>query len=545
MTNEDFADYCAWQDREIEAGRLAPPDAGDRPQGPVVFLGPAIDADPELLSGRGFGEGGRADSLEPGPVLGALIGETADSAALGNNERLGMISAARRQQAYTAWLELNTIADFILDNQTRLRASIERRDQRGRRDGEYAAEELAFQLSISARQAGDLADKAVDLKTRLPCTFDCMRTGTISEEKAAVIHRRTRLLSDADAAKADEALSAAAPGIRSASLDAKARKLVRKLDPELYYRAKEEGKTARRVDAWQEESGNGALAGRELDNTQVLAAKASLREEALRLRRLGTPGTLGQIESQVYLDRLNGLDTTARYGLTPARAADPQDPQDSPGSPGPAGRTLSLAALINIVVPVSAAAGQPGATSDAGTYGDLDSTDTQSFLAAASRDPRTRWCITLVDRDTRQAVAHGCARGQHRWTPSTSLGQVAATLIRDLKPDFEPIARGSSARGRTEDQYAPSRKLAHLVRARTNTCPGPGCDAQALHNELDHTVEWPAGDTSEANLAPPCSRHHKAKHARGWHLDQPEPGRMRWSTPSGRTFVSEPTVYDL
>jgi hypothetical protein len=54
MTDEDFADYCAWQDQEIEAGRLTPPQDKDRPRGPLVFLGPAIDADPVLLSGRGF-----------------------------------------------------------------------------------------------------------------------------------------------------------------------------------------------------------------------------------------------------------------------------------------------------------------------------------------------------------------------------------------------------------------------------------------------------------------------------------------------------------
>jgi hypothetical protein len=574
-TDEDFADYCAWQDREIKAGRLTPPEEEERPRGPVVFPGPVTDADPGLLSGRGFAQDGPAESLAPGPVLAALAeNAAADPAALTNNERLGVVSAARRQQAHEAWLELTMIADFILDNRARLRASIERRDQRGRRDGEYAAEELAFQLTISARQAGELADTAVDLKTRLPRTFDGMRAGVISEEKATLIHRRTRLMSDADAAAADEILSAAAPGIRAGSLDAKARKLVRRLDPELYDRAKDDGKNARRVDAWQEESGNGALAGRQLDNTEVLAAKASLREEALRVRRLGAPGTLSAIEAQIYLDRLNGTDTAARYGLTPAAAADPtpagaanpsnppappyppgspeaQNPQGSPGPHGPAGSAedgLSLAALINIVVPVSAADGQPDASSSAGTYGDLDAADTQAFLAAAARDPRTRWCVTVVDDHTRQAIAHGCARGQHRWAPpppGTPAQDVAAGLIRDLKPDFEPVARGAGARGRAENQYTPSRKLAHLIRARTNTCPGPGCDAQSLHNELDHTAEWPVGKTEESNLSPPCSRHHKAKHARGWHLEQPAPGVMKWRTPSGRIFGSEPTVYDL
>jgi len=29
----------------------------------------------------------------------------------------------------------------------------------------------------------------------------------------------------------------------------------------------------------------------------------------------------------------------------------------------------------------------------------------------------------------------------------------------------------------------------------------------------------------------------------GWHLDQPEPGTMIWTTPSGRTYTTHPSVY--
>jgi hypothetical protein len=39
-------------------------------------------------------------------------------------------------------------------------------------------------------------------------------------------------------------------------------------------------------------------------------------------------------------------------------------------------------------------------------------------------------------------------------------------------------------------------------------------------------------------------RHHHAKHAPGWHLQQTRPGVMRWTTPSGRTYTTRPTQYD-
>ena len=84
----------------------------------------------------------------------------------------------------------------------------------------------------------------------------------------------------------------------------------------------------------------------------------------------------------------------------------------------------------------------------------------------------------------------------------------------------------------------------HLIRARTNRCCAPGCGAQAITSEIDHTTPHPAGSTCEGNLAPACKRHHHAKHAPGWKLHQPQPGVMRWTTPSGRTYTTHPTHYE-
>jgi hypothetical protein len=46
-------------------------------------------------------------------------------------------------------------------------------------------------------------------------------------------------------------------------------------------------------------------------------------------------------------------------------------------------------------------------------------------------------------------------------------------------------------------------------------------------------------------LAPKCRRHHRCKQATGWKVEQPEPGIVRWTVPSGRTYTTTPTVYDL
>jgi hypothetical protein len=57
-------------------------------------------------------------------------------------------------------------------------------------------------------------------------------------------------------------------------------------------------------------------------------------------------------------------------------------------------------------------------------------------------------------------------------------------------------------------------------------------------------VPWDQGGrTCECGLAPLCRHHHRAKQAEGWRLEQPQPGILVWRTPSGRSYVTTPTVY--
>jgi hypothetical protein len=51
------------------------------------------------------------------------------------------------------------------------------------------------------------------------------------------------------------------------------------------------------------------------------------------------------------------------------------------------------------------------------------------------------------------------------------------------------------------------------------------------------------GQTCECNLAPLCRRHHRAKQAQGWRLEQSEPGVMVWTLPHGRSYRVQPPAY--
>ena len=88
-----------------------------------------------------------------------------------------------------------------------------------------------------------------------------------------------------------------------------------------------------------------------------------------------------------------------------------------------------------------------------------------------------------------------------------------------------------------EKRYRPSAALERHVRARDVTCRFPGCrrSADTAGTDLDHTVPFPAGQTSAANLAVLCRRHHRLKHPAGWSVSPAPDGVMTWTTPTGRT----------
>jgi hypothetical protein len=231
---------------------------------------------------------------------------------------------------------------------------------------------------------------------------------------------------------------------------------------------------------------------------------------------------------------------------------------DSSGPPGqargPAGRA-PLPALTNITISAATLLGWSDAPAEVAGFGLTGPGDARDLIAAAGRHPRSRWCVTLLGKDG-EVIAHGCASGRHPWPPVDSRDGTAragpgqdqraqlAELLRQLGITLVPIAKGTCDHKTREDRYRPSRKLSHLIRARTATCSAPGCNAQAIYNELDHTTPYPAGATDQCNLAPLCARHHHAKHAPHWKLQQPEPGVMRWTLPSGRVCTANPTRYD-
>jgi hypothetical protein len=743
-----------------EAGLIAIPDEPDGPGGMGIVAGTVVDP-AELaafgraggLAGSGqqaFTQGGTADVMPAGPLLTILAeqavtgepgppgghvpaamagnamaeaGEAAAAAAsraagtgplagipgvagadgvreLSDDDLLGLMSAADRMANRAQWARLATTAEFTRRRRCQQQAAIAARAPEGRQAGQHAADEVAFETVRTGRQADEQCWLSEVMASRLPRLMSRMGHGAVDGYRALIVARATDGLSAEDVAVADQILAAEAPGLTTSALSRRARQVVMTLDPEAAARRKKKARKQARVQMWREESGNAALAGREMDPADALAASAYYDGLARALRKGGVPGSLRELRHLAFTERNKGadpLDLIARHaaaadqdqdqppwehdpgqdtdpdsqdtgardtdgaGDSPA-AADPrrdgtdyfpeaadgyrdggrhpgladdwrsaagsgnpdrsweadaphgdgwQDglrddgyrddenpdrpddegggddgdnggygngggrPQD--GGPGDGAKT-PVAANITLLVSAGTLYGWSTAPGEAAGLGFLDPETTRDLVQNASEHPSTRWCVTVVDDADGTAVAHGCASGRHRWDPGEQPGQrpgqecarspgtqpaktdktgpaeparqaaraaQVTGLIERLGVRLEPIARGTCDHAHREERYAPSRKLRHLIQARTATCCAPGCTRPATGNDIDHTIPWPAGASDECNLSPPCEHHHMVKHTPGWKLEQNSPGVMRWIGPSGRGYTTHPTKYQL
>jgi hypothetical protein len=547
-----------------------PPDQ-DAP-GPEQGLYLTLPAEHLTLSG--FNQGGAADTMAPGPLLAAVVHtvtgpDGAGLAGCSDDQLMGIISAARRQQSRDEWTVMAAIGEFARRAGTGV-------------EGEFAADELASELHMSQQSAAGQMDFATQVAERLPKTFAALAAGQIHPIHLRIIDEETRILTDADAARADAVLAQAAPGMTFGELRYAAHKLILKLDPDAVKKRKEAAKREAHVRRFREDSGNAGMVARELPSDEVLASWQHVEQRALDLRAAGVPGSLQDLRVRAYLDLLQERDSRAAPADPvpagnpgqPPPGSDPSGPPDTGTGPdGPGGRSgpgngpggpgsghgpspaagPSVAALVTITVPLATFQGQSDSPGEVDGFGPVDGDDARDLAAAAGRHPRTRWCVTALNPDG-TAAAHVCLPGRHP-PPGTGLpgsppgpdpppGTGPPHHALTLKTPLILIARGTCDHARGETGYHPSRALQHLIRARSATCTAPGCRRPAARCDLDHTVPWDQGGrTCECGLAPLCRHHHRCKQAEGWRLAQPEPGVLVWRTPAGRTYATTPTVY--
>jgi hypothetical protein len=510
---------------------------------------------------RGLAQGGLIDALGPGPELAAVAAGACDGAVLAglsDDQVLGLAAAGRRLAGRAAWIQHAAIAEFAAR-----RAEPDRKKATPLGFTPFAADELVPELIVTTSSAELQMAQARDAGRRLPANVALLKDGRISAFQLKIITDTTQCLSDAGAAEADTLIAAAAPDLTSGQLRAMCTKVVMMIDPAAAQQRKDKAAKEARVVRFQEYSGNAALCGRDLPPEEVLASSQHIDACARALRAAGIPGTLSQLRALAFLDLTQNRDPLHRIGTTSEDGGtdEPDDNGDGPGGggdprpggpAGPAGAGATgkppVRAVINLMVSAGTLLGWSPAPGEIAGFGLLDPQATRDLTEAASRHPGTRWCVTVVGPDG-TADAHGCAPGQHPWTPGSRDGPATtdpaqvAELLRRLRVELAPIAKGTCDHRHYSDRYVISRKLKHLMQARAAKCTAPGCNRPAAEADADHTIPWPAGPSCECNLGAPCRYHHRNKQAPGWRLEQPEPGLMRWRNPSGRVHTTHPTKY--
>jgi Domain of unknown function (DUF222) len=516
-------------------------------------------------SGSGFESGGVLDTSEPSASLAGLAdAATRDGrlAELFDDELIGVIRAWRRIESWSSASLMAAIAELAR------RRPAERTPpaQPGEFPvhlSEFIGDEVAAALTLTARTAGACLDLALDLAIRLPGTAKALHTGMIDYPKARLIAEAARVLTEADARAVEAMILPRAGGQTLGQLRAAVSRAVLAVDPTAATRRREEAQKDPRVRRWQEDAGTAALAGFGLPPADVLEADQRITARALSLRDAGLAGSLEELRARAYLDALLGQDSTPGQFPDPTpgqspdptptspapapRRSEPGDPASATGTPAERPRTSQrrLAMRLNLTVALTTLLGLASEPGNIAGFGPLDPSLAWDLAAHAANHPASRYCITVTDDDGRP-IGHGCAHGSPpahgQFTgpgqppPRQRAGPFTVTI--------NPLARDNCDHRHEEPGYQPSRRLRHLIEARTTTCCAPGCRRPAAQCDLDHTTPYDhGGRTCECDLAPLCRHHHRCKQSEGWRLEQTAPGVMTWTTPAGRRYRTRPDAY--
>jgi hypothetical protein len=524
--------------------------------------GPGMPGSAEPLAGEYSGLGGafatgQALDLAPGgPVLLGhadwAAGDDDRFGGVSDDELLGIICAADRSEAAASALKHIAVAELI---RRRPASGCTPQGPAGMPEtwDEFTRAELAPALGESRYAVDGLLDLAHDLTVKLPGTTALFRVGVISRYKAQVISHATQLLDPAEARAAEAMVLGRAGRLTPGALRAAIARAVMEVAPEKARKRREKAAKSAEVQQWAEFSGNAALAGRELPPADVLAAGQRIDSWADQLKAAGLEGSAGELRARAFLDLLLGKDSRPDK---PA-AADGKNP-------------AAFAATINLTIPLATLLGLADRPGEIPGIGPIDPWLARDLARTAASHPKTKWCVTVTDKQG-HAIGHGCARPEPRGRKKESgrqkgSGPPGYTFIpadqhgprggygtwRLRTPGDGPDLRIALGPLNTQDcdhryqarGHDPGVRLRHLSQVRHATCTGPCCRRPSARSDFEHNVPYEAGGrTCLCNAGPKCRYDHRLKQHPKWKVDQLPDGTLRWTTPSGRQYTTEPTRY--
>ena len=421
---------------------------------------------------------------------------------------------------------------------------------------EFTPREVASILGETRGIAEDMLFLARELEVSLPGTKAAFRSGILGQRKAMIIALATAALDPAEARAAEAKVLDRAGALTPPALRAAITRAVIQVAPGKAQKRREHAAKKTRVERWAEGSGNAGLAGRELPPAQVLAADQRVTAWAKELRKAGVEGGMDALRARAFLDILLGMDSRP-----PATTPDGSQAQAPAQPPGPA---PGFAGHVNLTIPAATLTGRADRPGELGGIGPVDPDLARDLAAAAARNPRSTWCVTVTDQDG-HAVGHGCARRATRRKPDghdppggaqfalTPTGQAGGygtwrltTGQQDMLIEIGPLPTADCDHRWEARGHDPGVMLRHLTEVRHATCTGPGCRRPAGRCDFEHNVPYEAGGrTCLCNGNPKCRHDHRLKQHPRWNAEQLPGGYVRWTTPSGRQYVTEPTRHPV
>ncbi len=124
--------------------------------------------------------------------------------------------------------------------------------------------------------------------------------------------------------------------------------------------------------------------------------------------------------------------------------------------------------------------------------------------------------LALIDDGVRDPFETGVLDGRSPVDPETAR-QLAANA-----PGFDRVlTHPISGAVLAVDRYRSTEELRRHLRVRDEHCRFPGCRIPARRCDIDHTIDHArGGQSSAANLAHLCRRHHTLKHQTAWTVTQ-------------------------
>jgi hypothetical protein len=555
-------------------------------------------------TGAGFAAGGQLDRLAPGPEL-AGFAQNAWADGLGtlsDDALVGMLQAWRRLASWAAAGELAAVAE--LDGRRKAEVAAGADPHVAEHVGDELAASLTLTtrsadalLDIACGLArlpltqAALATGQIDRTRALVITegVSCLSDAHAAAVESAVVGRAPGQTSGQLRAATQRAVLAVDPAAAKRRRE-EARKDARvEVWDERCGTAALAGRDLPPADVLAADKRIDALArqlksaGQEesLNELRAQVYLALLRGQPIGGFARGEPSGPATTEAASRDDRDGGAvpgpgGGSGTFGAWPAASASgPAASGPVPAGPAacgpvPAGSAASGSAAsgpvpagsVNLTMPLATWLGGSSEPGEAAGFGPLPADDARVVAGLIARQPGAHWCLTLTGQDGR-AVAHGCAlagppapgrdgrpRGQP-WSGQDGPAAREPAAARAGPPDgwaltvtIRPLAVGECLHERESKGYQPAPSLRHVINVRQLTCGFPGCRNTAARCDQDHTIPHDQGGrTCECNLACLCRRHHQAKQAQGWWLDQPEPGVLIWRLPHGRSYRVGPRRY--